>query len=254
MAPALADEWGDARKAFRKAQKSEDWKERRDAYVELSYFDQADAVEEILGRLDDEENPAVVLAGLTVLRGYRSSEASAALAKHAGKRGTEALYAIIALEGLRDTASRDVLLDVLGGRDEMAAAQAALALGKRGEGEALPGLIEALGAKSWQLQAAAARGLARMASVQAANEDDREIVDCTSALPALANALGEAEGVERRDLIRALEGIGGQSYGLDVDAWKALAAGTDPSSIRPEEDQGTARLRHSRSTGSDSSS
>ena len=94
---AAADEWGDAKKAFRRAQKSEELSVRRDAYLDLLNFDSQDAAEEALaGMLKESKrsdaSPAVLLAGIETLATFLSEGAQQVVLEAVQKgRGEQAL-------------------------------------------------------------------------------------------------------------------------------------------------------------------
>ncbi len=220
LRPASADDWGDVKKDFRERMKSEKWHERRDAFVLLTPYDGAGAVEELLDVLDDEENGAVVLAGIETLGLLVSPGAHDALLAAAKKeKGRVQRLVLYALEQQKGSDVDAVLLAAAKDRDPMVAAQAALVLGSRETlpSGAVPVLIDLLGHKDWQVRSAAARTLLR--------HPDK------AAVPALAKALEEAEGRDRRDLVAALEKTTGETFGYDPKAWIRLAKGEDPASI-----------------------
>src|SRR5687767_3345092 len=127
-----ADDWASARKAFSKAQKSPDWKVRTTGYAELSYFDTADAVGEVLSALAREDSPAVMLTAIKTLAGFASKPSTEALHRivRLGKDPAR-LYVILALAEQPGPAGKEVLFEVVQGKDGPAAAQAALALGRK---------------------------------------------------------------------------------------------------------------------------
>ena len=219
-APASAAEgWKDARKAFRAAMKLEDWKARRDAYADLAYFDGPDAVAEIIKRFTAEKNPAVTMTGIETLAAFRSKEATAAIEKAVRKgKGMSRLYVLLAVVGSKGGADPALLRELLAGKDPMAAAQAAIALGQQKAEGIKPTLLDLTKHKDWQLRAAAARGLAGLG--------DKSVV------PALVESLAASDGGERHAILSALHTLSGQTYGLDLNAWRKLAAGTDPSAIK----------------------
>jgi hypothetical protein len=221
LAPrAAADEWDDAKKEFRKAQKAEEAKTRAGAYTDLAFHDRAEAVEEIIGAITKEQNAAVVLAGIKALSRLEAEGSKAALASAIrSKTGTLRLHLIVAATEQRVPGGHEVLLEVLQGKDAQAAALAALALGKRGVREALPHFKTMLASDDWHLRSAAARAISAQAG------------DAKDLVPALADALAVAEGRDRADLAAALEKITGRKYGIDAAAWKLLAAGTKPEEI-----------------------
>ncbi len=218
---ALADGWDDARNAFHESMRSPEWKKRRDALLLLSDYDGQEAVEEILPAAARDPSPAVAGAAIEVLRLYASSSARDALVEVARDgKGRERLLALVALETGKGPEVTRLLLEVAAGKDAEAAAQAALDLGRSPEPHpgAAPVLIDLLAHKDWQVRAAAARSLAR-------RPDE-------SAVPALVRALDVAKGRDRADVIVALETTTKQAYGNDAAAWKRLAGGQDPATIK----------------------
>jgi HEAT repeat protein len=220
---ARADDWEEARKTFRRDVKLPEAAKRAAAYQRLSYQDRADAVEEILGKIGTEPNGSVVWAAIKALGRQESDGAREALVAALRRaRGTDRLHLLVAFQEQRGEAGADALLEVLReGKDPMATAHAALALGRKGAREAIPDLLALLAKDDWHLRSAAARALALLPNV-----------DAKAALPPLADALAAAEGRDRADLVAALEKVSGQKFGYDPDAWKALAAGTAAAEIR----------------------
>ncbi len=218
--PASAAEgWKEARKVFRAAMKLEDWKERRDAYADLAYHDGPDAVAEVIKRFGDERNPAVTMMGIETLAAFRSKEATAAIEKAVRKgRGMPRLYVLLAVVGSKGGADPKLLMELLEGKDPMAAAQAAIALGQQKAAGIKPILLDLTKHKDWQLRAAAARGLAGLG--------DKSVV------PALVESLAASGGGERHAILSALHKLTGQTYGLDIAAWRKLAGGASPSAIK----------------------
>jgi hypothetical protein len=240
--PARASEWGDARKDFRRAQRSDDWKVRRDAYVLMLPYDGERAVEEVLRGMEREDNPAVLVTGMETLATFLSPEAVATLVKALAKsKGSDRLHLIMAVGMRTDDAGDDVLLKLVKDRDEQAAAQAALALGQKRVKEALPAFLDLLQSDEWQLRAAGARAIRLLVGPPPEppppGKEEKpwlpEGFDPAAVVPGLAEALGKSEGSERGDIIRTLERVTRQTYGNDPDAWKAMAAGTPAEKIRP---------------------
>jgi len=218
---ARADEWTETRDQFRTQMKSASWAERRDAFVLLTTFDGPKAVEEILAALDRESNGVVVSTGLETLGLLVSPEAKEALIEAARKgKGRRRLLVLLALEKQKGPEIEALLLEAAQGKDPQVAAQAALVLGERETlpAGALPVLLKLLQHKDWQVRSAAARTLL-------AHPDK-------AAVPALAQALSKADGRDRADLIAALGKTTGQDFGNDPDAWKRLAKGEDPATLR----------------------
>lgn len=242
--PAGADDWSDAKKAFRKAQRADDIQSRRDAFIDLLNFDgteqTVDAVEEIFKALAKEESPAVILAGIEALSTFVTDEATAAIAGVLEKgRGSRRLHALLALADKPTGGGEDILLEILQGKEEPLVAQAALALGRKQVEKALPYLYALLEHDTWQIRAAAARGVERMAGgpVKDPKTGEESLpplpawLDSGKAIQVLAQSLETAEGRARGDVISALERISQQDFGYDIEAWKRLAAGEEASTI-----------------------
>jgi hypothetical protein len=239
--PAAADAWADARAAFREAQKERDWRLRQSGYAPLSDFDRAEAVEEILGALSREPNGAVVLGAIKTLAGYRSPEALAAIGAAAREgRGARRNWALLALVDQPGEAGKDVLLEVVQGKDLPLAAQAAMGLGKKQVREAVPLLVALLQHKEWQVRAAAARGLRDMPgkwpidphTLKETKPTPPPWFDANAVLRPLVDALAAGVGRERADVVDALQRISGQDFGYDVPAWRFLVAGAPPDKIK----------------------
>lgn len=238
---ACADDLKDARKAFRGALSAADWKQRRDAYMEVADWDDPSMVEDVLDALVRETNPAVVRTGIGVLAGYASDASQARLVAEVRKgHGRRRMLVLLALARQRGGASVPILLEILQGKDGPAAAQAALALGARHELSAVPHLVALLGRKDWQLRRAAGLALAELARppapapeagaqppAQAAHGPVPEALRAPEVTSALVAALGRAEGVDRQALIAALEAIHGRTLGYNLAAWKLVAAGKE---------------------------
>ncbi len=242
LVPAAADDWSDARKAFRSATKAEDWKERSEAYDAMAYYDTPDAVEEILRAMVKEENPAVVINGIKTLAGFTSDEARKKLLDElTGGKGTRRNYVLFALVDQEGTDNATTLIDIVEGKDIMLACQAALALGKKQVFGAMPLFIDMLKHKEWQVRAAAARSLELLAGPvpkKPANPKDKmppwvpEKYDYKQALWPLVDALEASDGSDRRQMISALERLTKQNFGYDLAAWAAYVDGKDPATIK----------------------
>lgn len=240
-APESAAEgtWADARKAFAKAQKSDDWKARVQGFGELAYFDNADAVGEVLGALAVEKHPAVLLTAIKALASFTTAPAKEAVhrALRSGKDPVR-LYVILAVADQTGTDAKDALLELVAGRDGQAAAQAAMALGKKRVMEALPTLLGLLKHKDWRLRAAAARSLRLLAGARPSAQPGKPAPPATPAelttrdvLTALVDALDAATGRERSDVLNTLARLTQQDFGWDVPAWRAYAEGAKPADI-----------------------
>ena len=238
---AGADEWGDARKDFKRAQRSDVWSERRDAYIRMLDFDGEKAVEEMLRAMAKEDNYAVLLTAIETLSLFMSEEAVAALVKGLrSSKGFQRNCLIVAMGGRQDAAGNDALIEIAEGKDAPAAAQALLALGAKRVTAALPAFLAGLARDEWQLRAAAARAIRGLAGPvpeppQPGQKEKPWIPDdfpTAEVLLPLAESLARSEGSERGDIIAALERITKQTYGNDPAAWKKLASGTSPEQIR----------------------
>ena len=240
---ASADEWGDAKKAFRRTQKSEEVAVRRDAYLDLLNFDSGEAAEEALtGMLKEgkrvDASPAVLLAGIQALSTFISEGAQQVVVDAVRKgRGERRLYALLALADRAVGGGEELLLEVLAGKE------AAVALGRRKAQAAVPRLLELLESDAWQLRAAAARAFELMAGEAVLDAQTAKMVlpplpawmtaNLNDLLAALAVSLGSATGSARGNIVSALVRLSQQDYGYDVESWKRLAAGTDPKEIEP---------------------
>ena len=245
--PAAADEYGDAVKAFRAAQKSEAWKDRAEAYNEISFFDGPKLVGELLSAMAADPHPGVKLAGLTVLAGLVSDEARDDLLKEAEKgKGARRYLAINAISRQQGDYGKDRLLALLENKDQMVAGQAALALGRKGALDTAPALIELTRSSSWQLRGVAARALQALAGPRPGKvkNPSGELVDDPKkkwlvdgfpkdeVVTALIDLVEKAEGSERGLALQALERITKQEFGWDVPAWRKFAGGTKPEDIK----------------------
>ena len=218
---ASAADYAEAKRGFLDAQKTKEWKVRRDAYTLLGDFDQAECVEVILSAMAKEQDPAVLSGGVATLSGYRSKESREVLEGVVRKeKGTKRVFVLLALKDQFGENGKEVLLEALKGSDGQAAMLAALALGKKGVSDAKPALLAALGHKDWQVRAAAARAIGMLGGLPA-----RE------SLVALAAMAAGGEGRDRADAIATLETVTRQRLGWDPPAWKAIAEGQDPSKV-----------------------
>lgn len=247
---AAADEWGDAKKAFRRAQKSEEQAVRRDAYMDLLNFDSKESAAEALAAMLKEKkrsdaSPAALLAGVQTLASLMSDGAKGVILDAVKKgRGDKRLLALLALADRPTGGGEDLLLEVLQSKEEPLIAQAAVALGRRKSQAAVPHLLKLLESDTWQLRAAAARALELAAGEAKLDPKTAELVlpplptwmsgELPRYLGALASSLETARGSSRRNIISALKRLSEQDYGYDVEAWKRLAGGEDPETIRPK--------------------
>lgn len=246
---ASADEWGDAKKAFRRAQKSQEMSIRRDAYLDLLNFDSKEAAAEVLAAMLKEKkrpdaNPAALLAGIQTLASFMDDGAKEVVLEAVRKgRGDKRMLALLALADRPTGGGEELLLDVMDGKEEPLVAQAAVALGRRKAQAAVPRLLELLESDTWQLRAAAARALELMAGEAKLDPKTAEMVlpplpswmsdDLPRFLGALATSLESATGSARGNLVSALVRLTQREYGYDIEAWKKLAEGVDPKTIRP---------------------
>jgi hypothetical protein len=237
---ADADEWEDARKAFRAAQRLPEFKLRTAAYNDLLSYDGAGVVDEIFKALAKETNPAVHLAAAGVLGELRTPEARAAIVEVLARpKGLAAEVAILALGRQPGDSGLDALLAIVAGKDLSLAAQAAIALGSKGVPAATTALVGLLSHPEWQMRAAGARALTLLAGpvppAPAPGQPEKpwlpEWYAPQAVLGPLADGLELSVGSERRLIIDALQRVSRQDFGWDVAAWKALAAGTDPKQI-----------------------
>lgn len=151
-------------KEFKQAQKAEEWKARREAYLVAADYDSDAIAKALLDALTKEENPAVQLMGLRVLAGLQSEGARGRLVQEAKKaRGTRKQYVLMALARQRSDAAREILLATVQSKDGPAVAQAALALGRSEVQEAIPHLVTLLAHKDWQVRRAGGMALAAIA-------------------------------------------------------------------------------------------
>jgi hypothetical protein len=238
--PAHGDDWSDARKAFREALRSEDWRLRRQAYAALLDYDSADAVDEAFRAMAKEKNAAVLFGALDTLATFGTDEARSALVEVVRtSKGEKQQLALLALGGQPGETGKDVLLELVRGKDRALAGQAALALGRKLVKDALPDLLLLLKDKDWQLRAAGGRALTLLAGPLADPLPGTIIprhqipswMDPKPILQALLESLAASPGSERRFLIEALERISGKDFGYDVGAWQALIEGQDPAQI-----------------------
>ena len=236
---AAADDTKKVCKTFRTALRRADWKAKRAAYLAIADRDSGEVVEEILDALAREENPAVVIAGIGVLAGFATEGARAALveAVRKGKSNRKA-YALMALSHQHGDASVPILTETVQGKDSVSAAQAALALGQKEVDASVPHLVGLLAHKDWQLRRAAAMALRNIAQPHAPRPRPGEetkakafkwpvpdFMRAPEVTQALVGALGIATGVDRQALVAALEAIHEVDLGLNLAAWKLVAAG-----------------------------
>ncbi len=238
---ATADDTKDALKAFRSGSKAEDWKLRREAYLLISDYDGAVAVQGVLSAMAREKNPAILLTAIGILAGFTSEGAQKELvAQLAKSKGGRKMYVLLALARQKGDKAVPILLETLRGKDAPAIAQAAIALGSKEVKAAIPDLVALLRHKDWQVRRAAAMGIARIAQPPPPKPkkgeqpdpkfrwpvpDELKTADVTTAL---TTALAAATGRDRGDLIAALETIHEKPYGHNVAAWRLVAQGKEP--------------------------
>lgn len=235
--PAAADDWSDAKNAFKKALRSDDWKTRSTAFGELAYYDGEKAVEEILKALAREKNEAVVLAGVKALAAFVTDEAKAELEKELKTaKGDERLYILLVLEQQPGNHGSSLLMEFLASdRDLPLKCQAALVLARRQVKAALPYLYDMCFHKDWHVRSAGARALELMAGKPPQKPTDPKqkpkpwVPDwypTERVVGVLIDAFEQAEGAERRAILSALERVTKHQLGWDIPAWRALQKGT----------------------------
>ena len=141
----------------------------------------------------------------------------------------------MALAGNRGDFGVERLIQIVRSKDDLAAALAANALGAKAVEAGLAPLVEVLGHRTWQVAAAAARGIKAMAWSELTVPDKKKGEEAKPKMPAwfdekkvlgsLVDALPGARGVLRGDLIEALEKIARKDYGDNEAAWAAHARG-----------------------------
>ncbi|MDF1701482.1 MAG: HEAT repeat domain-containing protein [Planctomycetota bacterium] len=235
---AHADDEADARRDFRAEMKDGNWKVRRGAFVMLLDYDGAKPAQECLAAILKEKNPAVQLEGIKTLGQFETPAAHAALlAELARAKGEKAAVLLMALAEQKGHSGVDELSALLGHKDAMKAALAALALGRKKASQATGALVLALGHEDPRVQSAAARAFKTWAwsdkTKPAANSGKLP----EPAMPpwfkletiqwALIDALENAVGAPRGDMIEALEFITRKDYGDNWAAWVAHARGEE---------------------------
>src|SRR5262245_36007207 len=160
---SAAEGWDDAKAAFKKALAAEDPMLRKTAFAQLLGFDGADAVDEIVAVVGREQDAAVLLAGIRALGRFSSPAAMNALtAATKAAKGPKHALLLLAMRESGSEVGKDYLLELVSGSDAQDAAHAAVALGKRRAGDAIPKLLALLAHKDGLVRAAAARGLAAL--------------------------------------------------------------------------------------------
>lgn len=224
--PAEAADWAEARKTFRDAQRSEDWSARKTAYLAILDHDGADAVAEVTAALWKETNAGVQVAAMQTLGRFVTPAARAALDQATkDAKGVRKHMLLCVLADAKSDVGRGAILESLQAPEGPTIALAAVAAGKRGIAEAVPRLVELLAHKDWQVRAAAARGLVPLAASIPAD-----------ARPKVLDAMEAAKGRERADIAELLKKLHGKDLGIDLAAWRKLAAGeavTEASVLLP---------------------
>lgn len=234
---AVADDWSDAKKAFKRAQRSDDWKTRAAGYGELAFFDGTKAVEEILKQLGKEKNEAVGLAAVKAMQAFVTDGAKEQLQKELVKqKDGRKLLVMLTLEAMEGNHGNSYLMELLqSDKDLQLKCQAALVLGRRQVKAAAGFFMDMLFHKDWHVRAAGARALDLLAGkVPDKPQDPKakpkpfppEWYPTKNAMTALVDALDVAEGSERRAIIAALERVGKAKLGWDPPAWRQLIGGT----------------------------
>jgi hypothetical protein len=220
-----AEDFEDARKTFRRDSKAAETKTRASAYRALGAYDRPETVEEIVTALAKEESGFVAHGAVKALQWISTPAAVSAVASAARtKTGFVRMCLLLALTDQTGTPQTEALIEVAQGKDAPAAAQAALALGKRKIAAGVPALKALLAGDDPRLRAAAGRAIAAMPGV----------VDPKDLLPPLADALAASSGRERTDLLAALRAVSGRKLDMDVEAWKKTAAGAALADIVPK--------------------
>ncbi|MDJ0521235.1 MAG: HEAT repeat domain-containing protein [Planctomycetota bacterium] len=236
--PAAADDWGDARSAFRGMLRSERWQDRASAYQTMLDYDGAKAFKEVFSAAMREKNARVKIEAIRTIGQFESAEARAALLKALNQPKSEkGLLLLMALAGKSGDFAVPRLIEILRGKDAQPAALAANALGAKAVEAGFMPLVEALKHKEWQVAAAAARGLRAMAWSEKTKPDKRKGTEAQPKMPdwfegekvliPLIDTLKEARGVLRGDLIETLEVITKKDYGDNHAAWVAHANGQE---------------------------
>ncbi|MDJ0972830.1 MAG: HEAT repeat domain-containing protein [Planctomycetota bacterium] len=241
--PAAAEDWNDAKSAFKKALRSEDWKTRATAFGELAYYDGTKAVQEILKVLAKEKNEAVALAAVKALAAFVTDEAKAELEKQLKtSKGQKRLYIMLVLEQQPGNHGSSIMMEFLAGEKDLALkCQAALVLANRQVKAALPYFYNMCFHKDWHVRSAGARALEIMAGKKPEKPTDPkekpkpwvpEWYPKDKVVGVLIDAFEQADGAERRAMLSALERVTKQQFGWDVPAWRALQKGTPVEKIK----------------------
>ena len=239
MAPRVhADDGAEVRRAFRSEMKSDNWKERRSAFVTLLDYDDKKTFDAALSATLKDKNAAVQLAGIETLGKFESEEAHKALLGELKRaKGEKAAVLLMALAEQKGHSGVDELIALLGDKDPMKAGLAAIALGAKKAPQAMAALIDTLGHKDTRVRSGAARALKAWAwsemtkpakgSGKVPEPKMPEWFELEPIRDALVGALDGAEGVFRGDLIEALEFITKKDYGDNPAAWAAHAKGEE---------------------------
>lgn len=238
QAIASADDEADLRRDFRAEMKNENWKVRRGAFVMLLDFDGKKTFEAALSATLKDKNAAVKLAGIETLGKFESEPAQKALLAELKKaKGEKAAVLLMALAEQKGHSGVDELLALLGDKDPMKAGLAAVALGAKMAPKATGALIQTLSHKDSRVRSAAARALKTWAwseKTKPAKNSGKlpepkmpEWFERETIQNALIDALEQAEGTPRGDIIEALEFITKKDYGDNPAAWAAHAKGEE---------------------------
>jgi hypothetical protein len=217
-----ADDYEEARKEFRKALRAEEPKARAGAFLRIAGQDRPEAADEIIQAMLREKSSQVLLSAIRTISRFEKPETRAYLAAQVRSRtGAMKYYLLLSIADQRGVPDKELLLELVRGKDAQAAALAALALGKHAVAEAAPDLRALLASDDWHLRSAGARALKALGPAAGVPES----------LPALAEALAKSEGRERGDILDALETLSGQKMGFDPEAWKKVAAGAKVAEV-----------------------
>jgi len=218
LRPARAG-WPEAKTTFLEAMRSADWTVRKNGFVAAADHDGADPVPALLQALVAEQNPAVVAAGLDVLEGYRSPGATGALVEALSKGKPEArVLAALALSTHKKPEVDAALAAALTAPDPRLVAHASLSLSQTGRNRTAATFLPLLAHADRRVRGAAARALATVGD--------------KAALGPLAALLATESGRARFEVVRALEEVSKQKLGDAPAAWKAVAAGGDPATVK----------------------
>ena len=186
------------------------------------------------------------MRGLLSVGKLESEEGQAALLKAAvSGKGLRRVLALVAMQSQRGDYGKETLIKLLADKEFQVAGLAAMALGDKQVPEAIEPLVKMLSHSEWQLRTAAARGLELLAGERPKpTVKDGKIVpdkkpkpwvpafyDLKKVVPPLVKALAKGVGSERFAILKCLHRLTKQEFGLDLPAWRAYVAGTDPKEI-----------------------